>query len=43
MILNAVICVWNEEDIIESTVKHAFSQGCSNVFIVDNGSTDKTA
>ena len=42
MILNAVICVWNEEDIIESTVKHAFSQGCSNVFIVDNNSTDKT-
>jgi len=42
MILNAVMCVWNEEDIIESTVKHAFAQGCSNVFIVDNASTDKT-
>jgi glycosyltransferase involved in cell wall biosynthesis len=42
MILNAVICVWNEEDIIESTVKHIFAQGCSNVFIVDNGSTDNT-
>ena len=42
MILNAVMCVWNEEDIIESTVKHAFAQGCSNVFVVDNASTDKT-
>ena len=42
MILNAVMCVWNEEDIIESTIKHAFAQGCSNVFIVDNSSTDKT-
>jgi glycosyltransferase involved in cell wall biosynthesis len=42
MIINAVMCVWNEEDIIESTVKHAFAQGCSNVFIVDNASTDKT-
>lgn len=42
MLLNAVMCVWNEEDIIESTVKHAFAQGCSNVFIVDNGSTDRT-
>lgn len=42
MILNAVICVWNEEDIIESTVKHAFAQGCANVFIVDNASIDKT-
>ena len=42
MILNAVMCVWNEEDIIESTIKHAFAQGCSNVFIVDNDSTDET-
>jgi glycosyltransferase involved in cell wall biosynthesis len=42
MILNAVMCVWNEEDIIESTVKHLLAQGCSNVFIVDNASTDKT-
>jgi glycosyltransferase involved in cell wall biosynthesis len=42
MLLNAVMCVWNEEDIIESTVKHAFAQGCSNVFIIDNASTDKT-
>jgi glycosyltransferase involved in cell wall biosynthesis len=42
MLLNAVMCVWNEEDIIESTVKHCFAQGCSNVFIVDNASTDRT-
>ena len=42
MMLNAVMCVWNEEDIIESTVKHAFAQGCSNVFIIDNASTDRT-
>ena len=42
MILNAVMCVWNEEDIIESTVKHCIAQGCSNIFIVDNNSTDKT-
>lgn len=40
--LNAVMCVWNEEDIIEATVKHAFAQGCDNVYIVDNGSTDNT-
>jgi glycosyltransferase involved in cell wall biosynthesis len=42
MILNAVMCVWNEEDIIGSTVRHCFAQGCSNVFIVDNASTDRT-
>jgi len=42
MLMNAVMCVWNEEDIIESTVKHAFAQGCSNVFIIDNASTDRT-
>ena len=42
MLLNAVMCVWNEEDIIYSTVKHAFAQGCLNVYIVDNGSSDKT-
>jgi glycosyltransferase involved in cell wall biosynthesis len=42
MLLNAVMCVWNEEDIIESSVKHLFAQGCSNVFIIDNESSDKT-
>jgi glycosyltransferase involved in cell wall biosynthesis len=42
MLFNAVMCVWNEEDVIESTVKHLFRQGCSNVFIIDNDSTDRT-
>ena len=42
MLLNAVLCVWNEEDVIAATVKHAFAQGCSNVFIVDNASSDGT-
>ena len=42
MILNAVLCVYNEEDIIESTIKHLFAQGCSNVFIIDNMSSDGT-
>lgn len=42
MILNAVMCVWKEEDIIEATVKHAFAQGCSNVFLVDNAGPDNT-
>lgn len=42
MLLNAVLCVWNEEDVIAATVRHAFAQGCSNVFIVDNASEDGT-
>lgn len=42
MLLNAVLCVWNEEDVIAATVRHAFAQGCANVFIVDNASTDGT-
>jgi glycosyltransferase involved in cell wall biosynthesis len=42
MLLNAVMCVWNEEDIIFSTVRHAFAQGCSNVYVIDNGSSDRT-
>ncbi len=42
MQLNAILCLWNEEDIIASTVRHAFAQGCANVCFVDNGSTDDT-
>ena len=42
MLLNAVMCVWNEEDVIAATVRHAFAQGCSAVYIVDNGSEDGT-
>lgn len=40
--LNAVMCVWNEADIIEASVRHAFAQGCNHVFVIDNGSTDDT-
>ena len=40
--LQAVICAWNEEDIIASTVKHAFAQGCDAVHLIDNRSTDRT-
>lgn len=40
--LYCVLCVWNEEDIIGSTVTHAYAQGCDRVFIIDNGSTDET-
>ena len=42
MKLYAVLFVWNEEDIIASTVKNALIQGVDKVFFVDNGSTDKT-
>ena len=42
MILNAILCVWNEEDVIYSTVRHAFAQGCSGVYLIDNGSSDRT-
>ena len=40
--LYCILCVWNEEDIIASTVRHAYAQGCDKVFIIDNDSTDKT-
>ncbi|MDL2313687.1 glycosyltransferase family 2 protein [Desulfovibrio sp. OttesenSCG-928-C14] len=40
--LNAIMCVWREEDIIGSTVRHAFAQGCSKVYILDNDSGDRT-
>ncbi|MBQ7608020.1 MAG: glycosyltransferase family 2 protein [Desulfovibrionaceae bacterium] len=42
MLFNAIFYVWNEEDIIRSTVLHAFRQGCDNVFVIDNGSSDAT-
>lgn len=38
----AVMCVWNEEDIVEATIKHLFAQGFSKVFVIDNDSTDGT-
>lgn len=42
MQLNAILCTWNEEDVISATIKHAFAQGCSNVYLIDNSSTDDT-
>ena len=40
--LNAILCLWNEADIIYATVRHALAQGCERVYIIDNGSTDET-
>ncbi len=40
--LYAIICAWNEEDIIYATIKNLICQGCDKVFLVDNGSTDNT-
>jgi hypothetical protein len=40
--LFAMVCTWNEEDIIHATVQHAFELGAEKVFLLDNGSTDDT-
>jgi hypothetical protein len=40
--LNAVIGTWNEADVIGACVKNCFANGCSNVFAVDNASSDGT-
>lgn len=40
--LYAILGAYNEEDIVYATVKHAFHQGCERVFLVDNGSQDRT-
>lgn len=37
----ALMCVYNEEDVIEETVNNLFAQGL-DVFVVDDGSTDST-
>ncbi|QXT62961.1 glycosyltransferase family 2 protein [Tessaracoccus palaemonis] len=37
-----IAMVKNEADIIEAFVRHAFSQGCDRMLIMDNGSTDAT-
>lgn len=42
MNLYGITCAWNESDIIYSTVKNLYIQGCDKVFLVDNGSTDNT-
>jgi hypothetical protein len=36
--LFAVVGAWMEEDVIEATVRNAFTQGCERVFLVDNES-----
>jgi len=33
---------WMEADVVEACVRNAFAQGCDEVFLVDNGSTDDT-
>jgi hypothetical protein len=38
----AVLGTWNEEDVVEATVRNAFAQGVEAVFVVDNASTDAT-
>lgn len=41
-LLYATIKAWNEEDVIEATVRNAFAQGAQKVFLIDNGSDDTT-
>jgi hypothetical protein len=38
----AILGAWNEEDIVEATVRNAFAQGVEAVYLVDNASTDAT-
>jgi Glycosyl transferase family 2 len=38
----AIVGAWMEEDVIEATVRNAFTQGCERVFLVDNDSLDGT-
>lgn len=38
----AVTMVKDEEDVIETTVRHLFDQGVDGVLVSDNGSTDET-
>jgi hypothetical protein len=40
--LFAVLGVWMEEDVIEATVRNAFRQGCERVYLLDDGSPDRT-
>jgi len=37
-----VVGTWMEEDIIYAVVRHVFEQGVDRVFLLDNGSTDRT-
>lgn len=38
----AVLGTWYEGDVVEATVRNAFRQGCTSVFLVDNASPDDT-
>jgi hypothetical protein len=38
----AVLGTWLEEDVVEATVASCFRQGCERVYLVDNGSPDRT-
>lgn len=38
----AVLGTWMEADVVEATVKNAFTQGCERVFLLDNDSPDET-
>jgi hypothetical protein len=40
--LFAMLGTWMEADVIEACVRNAFTQGCDEVFLVDNGSPDDT-
>jgi Glycosyl transferase family 2 len=38
----AIIGAWHEGDVIAATVRHAFGQGATRVFLIDNDSPDNT-
>lgn len=38
----AVLGTWMEEDVVAATVANCLQQGCERVYLVDNGSTDRT-
>ena len=38
-----VIAAWNEDKVIDQTIKNLFENGYKNVVVVDDGSEDKTA
>jgi hypothetical protein len=40
--LFAVLGTWMEEDVVTATVANCFRQGCERVYLVDNGSSDRT-
>lgn len=37
-----VLGTWNEEDVVESCVRNAITQGCEQIYLVDNDSDDET-